>query len=362
MEPYAVLLVEGLDVAPELGAEHMFERNFLDGYDVDLDPALAERRRRFQPDEAGSDDHRVRAFARLFADGAGIRDRPQREDIGRVEAGVGELVGLAAGRDQQPVEREELARRAVHLARGGIDPRHLGRELEFDSVLGVPIVAAQPQPLLGRISGEIILGKVGPVAWGVGIRAEDRYLAVKAEAAQLVGAGEARGASSNDDDLADVGAGGRGGGGPVLDFAADERAVAFDLDQPAIDRVERGRSKHRAGPQVEAGVMERATDRRAPGEAFAEIAAIVGARSADGVELAVEPREEHGVVAGASGDRSFGGNFAERDPLREIGSRCAGRFTHLMPPSAIRWPMVRKGSWGTKRWLPGPDSNRRPFD
>ena len=109
MEPCAVLLVEGLDVAPELGAEHMFERNFLDGYHVDLDLSLAERRRRFQADEARSDDHCARALARLFADGARIRDRPQREDVRlRRSPGLESGSALHAVAIRQPVEREGL--------------------------------------------------------------------------------------------------------------------------------------------------------------------------------------------------------------------------------------------------------------
>ena len=108
--------------------------------------------------------------------------------------------------------------------------------------------------------------------------------------------------------------------------------------------------------------MERAAHGRAACETLAEIAAIMGAGSADREQLSAEARQKNGVVTDAARDRAFGGDFGERDALRQIRSRCAGCFAHLMPSFHHKMAEGAKGFLGEKRWLPGPDSNRRPSD
>ena len=216
-------------------------------------------------------------------------------------------------------------------------------------VVDIPVVPAQPQPLFGRLSRQIILGEIGAVARRVGIGAEDGDAPFEAETAELVGAGKTGGASADNDDLLDMCAGASRLRAPFLDSAPDEGAAAFDLHGPALDRVQRGRSKHGAGAKVEAGMVERAADSRAACEALAEIAAIMGAGSADREQLSAEARQKNGVVTDAARDRAFGGDFAERDALREIRSRCAGCFAHLMPSFHHKMAEGAKGFLGREK-------------
>jgi hypothetical protein len=104
---------------------------------------------------------------------------------------------------------------------------------------------------------------------------------------------------------------------------SNEGAIAFDFDLPAIDGIERRRTKNSTGPKVETCVMKRAADRRAFGKPVTEIAAVMRAGASDGEQLAVKAREQYRLVADAAGDRSLGGNPVKLYSLREVGSRCA---------------------------------------
>ena len=64
MEDDAVLLVEGLDEIAHLRAQHPLHRPLLRRHDMNLDLARAQRRCRFQPDEAGADHDRAACAVR----------------------------------------------------------------------------------------------------------------------------------------------------------------------------------------------------------------------------------------------------------------------------------------------------------
>src|SRR4029078_5626223 len=91
----------------------------------------------------------------------------------------------------------------------------------------------------------------------------------------------------------------------------DERHLALNLDLPAVKRIERRRAEHFSGAQAEAGVVERAADRLAAVDAVGERAAIVRAGAAAREQLAVEARQQHGLVADPSAKRRPFGNVGK---------------------------------------------------
>src|SRR6185437_1655233 len=235
-----------------------------------------------------------------------------------------------------------------------------------DVVLAVPVVAPEPQPFFRHSAGEIVLGQVRAIARGVGIGAEDGDVTGKTDPPKLMRASEAGGAAADNHDLADVGLYLRGLG-LSLDLAPDERLFAFDLHLPPIDRVERRGAKRGACSKVETGVVERAADAGVSDHAVGEIPAIMGAGPADRVELAVDVGQQHCIVADPAGHRGAVGNLGKADPFGEVGTGSACCFTHLRsPPARSNYWIAARGERflvrGRRRWLPGPDSNRRPSD
>ena len=65
--------------------------------------------------------------------------------------------------------------------------------------------------------------------------------------------------------------------------------VPFDLDQPSVDGIERGRPKHRARPEVETRVMERAADRRTPADPVGRMPTVMRTGTTDREQFAAQP-------------------------------------------------------------------------
>jgi hypothetical protein len=331
----AVRFVKLLQIPPDLAAENAFERNLFDRNNVDLDTALPQGRRGFERDETGPDDDGACARLRLAADRTRIGHRTQGQHIGVLESGQGQPIGLRAGGDQQSVEPKDPARPRPDGASFGVDAIDLGSKAQIDVIVGVPVIAAQPQPFLRRGAGEIILGKVRAIARRIRVGTQNRQVSGKAATPQFVGAGEAGRASADDDDLSNVRLRWRRSRVRPLDLAPHEYPVALDFNLPAIDGIERGSAQHPTGPQVEACVVERTPDRGAVGHAVGQCGAIMRAHAADREKLAVEVRQQDRGIADTAGKGALGRDFADAYAAREIRSPGACRFTHLRNLSSI---------------------------
>ena len=128
-----------------------------------------------------------------------------------VRARNGETDRRGAGRQEQrvPSERPPVGER--ERPRGRVEADGFGSELEDDAVLAVELGRAEEDPLLGRASGEEILGEVGPVAGQRGIGADQRDLAAVPLPAQAFGRCVAGRAAAHDHDPARGGGAGREG-------------------------------------------------------------------------------------------------------------------------------------------------------
>jgi len=227
--------------------------------------------------------------------------------------------GVLSRLGSAPVARSSLS--------NGTHGGDLDAEAKVDAIVAVPVVRAQRDPFLRSGSGEIILGEVRPVAGRIAVRAQHDDRAFITELAELVGAGEPCRSPADDHDLLGVSCRAflllR-----LSDLLADEGTIPFDFDLPPVDRIEGRSTKHLARTQVEAGVVKRAADRSAADESVSECAAIMGARAADGEQLAVETREEHRLVTHPAGERRAFGNFRELHTLGKIRSCYLGISAH----------------------------------
>ena len=110
--------------------------------------------------------------------------------------------GFGAGGEQQPVEMNLLAVTEHDLACADVDFRYTGFQAQFDVLLGVKLIPAQWDPFLRRVSGQIVLGQIGPVHGRRVVITQHDNLALKTLATQHLSSGEARRAATDDDDLA----------------------------------------------------------------------------------------------------------------------------------------------------------------
>ena len=152
-------------------------------------------------------------------------------------AGNGQAHRLRAGRQQQPVVGDLAAVRQHHFVRARIDARDIGLEAQVDAVVRVEVVAAQRDPFLGRVAGEIILGEVRTIDRRGIVVAQHDDAALVLLAPQHLGRREAGRAAAHDHDLvrrlaAQLGRGLRRRRPLLLD---EDLAVAL-LDRPAVDR------------------------------------------------------------------------------------------------------------------------------
>ncbi len=74
----AVLFVQFAHEVAQLRPQHLFERARVRRHHVHLEPALAQRRRGFEPDEAGAEHDRALGGAELVDDGAGCHPSVRR--------------------------------------------------------------------------------------------------------------------------------------------------------------------------------------------------------------------------------------------------------------------------------------------
>ena len=104
---------------------------------------------------------------------------------------------------------------------------------------------------------------------------------------------------------------------------ADERLVAYPLDAPACDGIERRRTQRLAGAKGKARVMPWTADRVTDDQAVGERSVIMRAGRADCVK-SVAASNQNGVFRiDASADEAAIRKFVQRNPASEIPLRNA---------------------------------------
>ena len=270
----------------QLGADDARHRVGFARDDVQLQITRAQRRGRFEADEAGADDgHRTRAGKRAD-EPARVGHRAQHVHGRRSEAGQRQAHRLGAGRQQQLVVGPTPAIGAAQLARGGIERGDLAVKLQVDLELAPAFGWLQRHPLGRRAAGEEILGQVGPVVGRIGVGAEQAHGAVIPELAQAQGRCRTGGATSDDDDATrhvDRGPSrrgwGRGQGG------TDPHRVGVDHDTPDRQRRQRRRGQATPAAQVEPGMVPGTAHLPIDHESCVERRAVVRAAPAHGEHL-----------------------------------------------------------------------------
>ena len=235
-------------------------------------------------------------------------------------------MGLRAGREDEGVVGD-LATLGSHPLLRDVDRRGDRTEAQVDLLGGVPVVAAEGHPLLGRAACEVVLRGVGAVVRGGRSGAHPGDRAREAAATEHLGGREAGGAAAQDDAGRARAHGTRRGRRLLADH---EESVASLRDLEACERGERGRADRVARAQIEAGVVPGAADSVAVDRAFGERAAVVRAGGADGVKLAPAAGHDHGLAHRMAEQDASLGDRCDRDALLlEIGTRQrAGLVSH----------------------------------
>ena len=262
VEDDAVLLVDRLDHVAELGSQHALERSRLRTDDVHLEPALAQRGRRLEPDEARADHDDAPSPLRSRDQRSAVVERAQIVHVGQVCARHVEAHDARAGREQERIEGHTAAvghRYRASLRIEGGDGRI---EPDLDLLFLVEVGRAQRDPILRRLAGEEVLRQVRPVVRGRIVGAEHGDRAAVALAPQHLGCRVACRAAADDDDRLRRRCGCRPllGRLPLRLLAHEDLAVGL-LDLPARDRVQRRGSQRFARTQAEARVVPGAAHR-----------------------------------------------------------------------------------------------------
>ena len=245
--------------------------------------------------------------------------------------GRGQPNWLGSRRQQQPVEAQCRAVADRDRSSGRVDRVHSRSETKVDPVLAVEVLILERDPCFGGIARQIVLGKIGPVAWRGRVLAQHRQSAAIAETAKPFRRGESRRAAADDDDALRLFGRYVAYFSSGFELGSDEQALALDLDLPPGQGIE-GRSLDRgAGPEAEAGMVPWTSYGLADDKAFRERGSVMCARGADGRPFVTAPEKKHRVIADAARQYSLQRSVDERDSFRKIGTvGLFGRRRHVV--------------------------------
>ena len=192
--------------------------------------------------------------------------------------------------ERAPVVEADLPLRRVEGRRGDA-----GAELQL--LLLVELGRPQRDPVLGRLSRQVVLRQIRTIDRRRLLRADEPDRSRVALAPQRLRGDEAGGAGADDDDRVRVrrvrGSGLRGW---RRQFLADTHPVPVPDHLPGCDRIERGRPQVLAVSQSETGVVPRTSDRVAHEDPFRERSPVVRARRSDREDLLSAARKERGLA------------------------------------------------------------------
>ncbi len=320
-EDHALLPMERAHEVAHLRTEDAFHRPLFRRHHMDFDPARAQRRGDFEPDEARSQHNSAAGRLGALDDGAAVGARAQRVDVWLVGAWDRQPDRLGAGRQQQPVVGDPAPAGKQDFMRARVDAGDIRAQSQLDAVLGIEAVRAQRHPILGRLAGEIVLGEIRPVDRGRSIIAQHDDAALVFPTTQHLGGCEAGRPAAKDHDPPRQ---------PCRRFAApwlrhlflmshEDFSLAL-LDHPTRKRVECRRVQGLPGAQIKAGVVPGAPHRIVDNEPLDERSMIMGAGRAEGEDVSPTTHQQDILVADMADELASVGKRGERNSLRQIGA------------------------------------------
>ena len=200
MEDDALRFVQRLNEAANFRAHDALERHAFRRDHVDVDPPASQRRRDLEADEARADHHHMFGRARLVDEGATVREGTQIVHLRAVGARDRQTHRIGAGRNQQRAERAPRAAFEHNLSRADVDRRHARAEQQLDAPFREVLRRPQRNPVVLRMTGEIVFRQVRPIARRCIIRADHRDRAVISFPSEHVGRRQPGAAAADDDD------------------------------------------------------------------------------------------------------------------------------------------------------------------
>ena len=131
-----------------------------------------------EPQEAAADQYHGLGSRRRFFDPVGIGQGPQGEDPGGVRPWDRRDKGVAAGGQEELVERETLPLVSLHKFLGRVDLRHPGVQIEVDMSLVIPALLMQGD-LVRRLFPRQILRQGGHIVKRPGLPGKDDNFAFR---------------------------------------------------------------------------------------------------------------------------------------------------------------------------------------
>ena len=294
-----MIFMDRADEVSDLGPENFLHWNRFSADHMHVEVPGAERGSDLQADEAGANDDSALCRHGGSGDFPAVRERAQIMNVRKAGAGDIELHRLSPGCEKQGVVGVAAAIGQRHLPAGNIDRRHLSIEMQIDFPFAVELGRPQRNPALGRAPGQIVFRKIGPVAGQVRVGAEHRDPASEAFAAKRFRRGITRRPTANDEDrcwhFGRIVY--RGLRRRFQSLANIDRPEHF-FDAPAWKRITRGGAGDAARAQVETGMMPGATDRVVDKKPATQRRTIMGAKGADGEQVAFAANQQHRLTAG----------------------------------------------------------------
>ena len=317
MELDAVLLVHAPHPLPHVRAEHLFEWDLVGGDHRHGEAPGPERRRDFQPDEAGTNHHHLLRRGCGCDDRLAVGERPEQMHMRQLRTGNGQTHRLGAGGQQQPVIRHAAIVVQLHFMPGGIDGHRRGVENYIDGLLGVELARPERDPFFLGIAGQVVLGKVGPVVRQVRFHSDHGDPALEAGPTQHLRRGVAGSTRTHDDDALGGGDIGRLGGRNYQPVAHRNPSI-LPSDDETRHRLEGWCMDCLAGGEIEAGVVPGTAHLAIHQQPFRQRTAPVGAGGADGVDRVAHSGDQHRLAMRVSQQHRAVRQLRFPDPDLEI--------------------------------------------
>src|SRR5262245_8035787 len=335
MKRDAMLAVKGSHEVADLRPEQALHRPRLRRHHVNFDTTGAQRSCNLEPDETGTQHDRTFCLGRRRDDALAIRQRAQHMNVRLAGARDRQADGFGTGCQQQPLVTNLLASCQYHLLGARIDGGDTRLELQVNAVLGVVAIGPQRQPVLRSVTGQIVLGEIGPIHGRHRIFAQDTDGTLVVATPQHFGRGKAgRTAADNDN------AGWRRGclwrALPLWlrrYLAAHANFAVPPFHRPTGQRREGRSVECLTAAEAETGVMPGTTHGVVNHQTVRQGTAVVRAAGIDGKELLAAPCQQDGVVADAAGQHLPIAERVDGNALRQIWTgRLVLCCSHGWPP------------------------------
>ncbi len=238
VEDDAIFFMQAADEFADLRPQYPFHWPFVGRYHMHFDAAGPKGSSNLKANKAGAQNDGAACGTGLRDDLPTVGKRAQGVDMRLVGAGDGQANRFGAHCQQQSVEGDPSPIGEQDLAGADVDASNPGSEAQVDAVLGIEVLLAQRDPLLRRLTAEIVLRKVRAVDGQRLVIADHDDGALKLFAPQPLGGGKASGATPDDDDLfgSRPGIAFAWGRRVLLALLANDYFVAALFNRPACER------------------------------------------------------------------------------------------------------------------------------